>query len=93
MSRKGFAGQTPLYARGKCLGGSSARNYLSYQIGPSDSYDLWAQLVGDDAYKFRNFQNSSQKPSLLHRLRMLGLPMQPRRMMHLASAVIRGLFL
>ena len=61
ISRKGFAGQTPLYARGKCLGGSSARNYLSYQIGPSGSYDLWAQLVGDDSYKFKNFQKFFQK--------------------------------
>ena len=61
MSHQGFAGQAPLYARGKCLGGSSARNYLSYQIGPSGSYDLWAKLVGDDAYKFKNFQKYFQK--------------------------------
>ncbi|KAL2047221.1 hypothetical protein N7G274_001240 [Stereocaulon virgatum] len=57
----GFAGQAPLYARGKCLGGSSARNYLSYQIGPSGTYDQWAQLVGDDDYKFKNFQKYFQK--------------------------------
>ena len=61
MSRQGFDGQAPLYTRGKCLGGSSARNYLSYQIGPSGSYDLWAQLVDDDDYKFQNFQQYFQK--------------------------------
>lgn len=43
------------------MGGSSARNYLSYQIGPSGSYDRWAQLVGDDDYKFQNFQKYFQK--------------------------------
>ena len=43
------------YARGKCLGGSSARNYLTYQIGPKDSYQRWADQAGDDGYAFDQF--------------------------------------
>lgn len=43
------------YARGKCLGGSSARNYLTYQISASSSYQRWADNVGDQDYKFSKF--------------------------------------
>lgn len=43
------------YARGKCLGGSSARNYLTYQIGASSSYQRWADSVGDQDYTFSKF--------------------------------------
>ncbi|KGO69935.1 Glucose-methanol-choline oxidoreductase [Penicillium italicum] len=40
------------YARGKCLGGSSARNYMIYQRGTNASYQRWADLVGDESYTF-----------------------------------------
>ncbi|KAI9786522.1 MAG: hypothetical protein M1816_007904 [Peltula sp. TS41687] len=40
------------YARGKCLGGSSARNYMAYQIGTKKSYDMWAEAVGDTSYSW-----------------------------------------
>ena len=43
------------------MGGTSARNYLSYQMGSSGSYDLWAQMVEDDDYKFQNFEKYFQK--------------------------------
>jgi len=43
------------YARGKALGGSSARNFLTYQIGPKGSYQRWADRVGDKAYSWDNF--------------------------------------
>lgn len=43
------------YARGKCLGGSSARNFLTYHVGPNESYSRWADLVGDQSYSFANF--------------------------------------
>lgn len=42
------------YARGKTLGGSSARNYLAYHRGTSGSYQQWAHEVGDDSYVLSN---------------------------------------
>ncbi|KAL9084935.1 MAG: hypothetical protein Q9159_004979 [Coniocarpon cinnabarinum] len=42
------------YARGRCLGGSSARNYMIYQRGTNDSYQMWADMVGDQSYQFEN---------------------------------------
>ncbi|KAL9110297.1 MAG: hypothetical protein Q9227_005204 [Pyrenula ochraceoflavens] len=43
------------YTRGKTLGGSSARNFMAYQRGTKDSYDLWARTVGDSSYRWTNF--------------------------------------
>ena len=43
------------YARGKCLGGSSARNYLTYQRPSTQSLQQWADAVGDQSYTFKNF--------------------------------------
>ncbi|KAL9003148.1 MAG: hypothetical protein Q9188_003970 [Gyalolechia gomerana] len=40
------------YARGRCLGGSSARNYMAYQRGTTSSYQRWVDLVGDQSYGF-----------------------------------------
>lgn len=40
------------YARGKCFGGSSARNYMGYLRGTEDSYSKWANMVGDQSYNF-----------------------------------------
>ncbi|KAL8670786.1 MAG: hypothetical protein Q9168_004694 [Polycauliona sp. 1 TL-2023] len=42
------------YARGKTLGGSSARNYLYYHRPNAGFLDKWADAVGDDGYKFNN---------------------------------------
>lgn len=49
------------YARGKCLGGSSARNYMVYQRGTKASYDIWAEKVGDDSFKWDSFLPYFQK--------------------------------
>ncbi|KZF20175.1 GMC oxidoreductase [Xylona heveae TC161] len=43
------------YARGKTLGGCSARNYMAYQRGTVDSYKKWADQVGDSSYEFDQF--------------------------------------
>lgn len=40
------------YAQGKCLGGSSALNFMIHHRGPKGSYDQWAELVGDDSYTY-----------------------------------------
>ena len=49
------------YARGKTLGGSSARNYMAYQRGTIDSYNMWADLVGDSSYKWDQWLPYFQK--------------------------------
>lgn len=53
----GEKGHTPLYPRGKTLGGSSTRNYMSYHMGTNGSYKQWAELVGDDSYEFDHFSS------------------------------------
>jgi choline dehydrogenase len=47
----GIQGRRTHYARGKTLGGSSARNYLAYHRGTNGSYQKWADEVGDESYK------------------------------------------
>ncbi|EMR85826.1 hypothetical protein ACHAPC_007602 [Botrytis cinerea] len=48
----GAAGRSISYARGKCLGGSSARNFMIYQRGTTQSYQKWADAVDDQSYTF-----------------------------------------
>lgn len=55
MSLQGANNAKVHYARGKCLGGTSARNYMAYQRGTKESYDLWASLVGDSSYTWNAF--------------------------------------
>ncbi|KAG9853152.1 alcohol oxidase, partial [Aureobasidium melanogenum] len=40
------------YARGKCLGGSSARNYMVYNRGTVGTFAKWASLVGDSSWNW-----------------------------------------
>jgi len=49
------------YARGKTLGGFSARNYMAYQRGTVDSYKMWADQVGDQSYSWSQFLPYFQK--------------------------------
>ncbi|RMX73054.1 hypothetical protein D0869_13994 [Hortaea werneckii] len=42
------------YARGKTLGGSSARNYFLYHRPTVDSMQQWADLVGDQSWAWDN---------------------------------------
>lgn len=44
------------YAQGKCLGGSSALNFMIHHRGSKGSYDQWAEMVGDDSYKYDQFE-------------------------------------
>lgn len=53
---EGGLGRSVHYARGKCLGGSSARNFMIYQRPDRGSLDLWAALVGDDSYSWSEFE-------------------------------------
>ncbi|KAJ5958771.1 Glucose-methanol-choline oxidoreductase [Penicillium vulpinum] len=40
------------FARGKCLGGSSALNFMVYQRPTRESMELWATVVNDSSYRF-----------------------------------------
>ncbi|KAK4550856.1 hypothetical protein LTR36_000436 [Oleoguttula mirabilis] len=50
----GAAGRQLHYARGKCLGGSSARNYMEYNRATVGSMQKWADHVGDESYTWEN---------------------------------------
>jgi choline dehydrogenase len=50
----GIQGRRTHYARGKTLGGSSARNYLAYHRGTNGSYQQWADEFGDESYLLSN---------------------------------------
>lgn len=49
------------YARGRTLGGSSARNYMAYHRGTVDTYKKWADQVGDQSYSWSEFLPYFQK--------------------------------
>lgn len=42
------------YSRGKGLGGSTAINYCVYTRGPEADYEHWADVVGDDVWRWKN---------------------------------------
>jgi choline dehydrogenase len=52
---QGALNQSVHYARGKTLGGSSARNIMTYHAGTEGSYKAWADAVGDPSYEFDKF--------------------------------------
>ncbi|KAI9716321.1 MAG: hypothetical protein M1812_005386 [Candelaria pacifica] len=59
--QKGAFDQKIHYARGKTLGGTSARNFMVYQRGTVGSYKNWADAVGDQSYAWENFLPYFQK--------------------------------
>ncbi|KAJ4297924.1 hypothetical protein N0V90_005823 [Kalmusia sp. IMI 367209] len=65
---EGFGGKKIHYARGRALGGSSARNHIGYQRGTRGSYDKWANDVGDDGFAWANFQKFFDKSITFHKV-------------------------
>ncbi|KAF7541772.1 hypothetical protein G7054_g257 [Neopestalotiopsis clavispora] len=53
--QKGADNATMHYARGKVLGGSSARHYMAYQRPTRGALKQWADAVGDQSYNFDKF--------------------------------------
>lgn len=51
----GANNRTLHYARGKTLGGSSALNANIYNRGTNQSFQLWADSVGDQSYTYENW--------------------------------------
>ncbi|QYS92611.1 GMC oxidoreductase [Trichoderma simmonsii] len=54
-------GQIYHYIRGKCLGGSSARNFLIYQRATVGALQKWADAVDDQSYSWANILPFYQK--------------------------------
>lgn len=48
----GLNGRSLLYPSGKILGGSSSINGMIYQRGQAQDYDRWAELIGDDSWRW-----------------------------------------
>ncbi|KAG8626352.1 hypothetical protein KVT40_005297 [Elsinoe batatas] len=57
----GANGRRIRYARGKCLGGSSARNFMIYQRPDRGSMQKWADDVGDQSFTWDNMQQYFRK--------------------------------
>ncbi len=49
----GLNGRSLRYPRGKVLGGCSSINGMIYMRGQARDYDQWAQLTGDDAWRWQ----------------------------------------
>lgn len=43
------------YSRGKAVGGSTVTNLMAYHRSTIDAYDRWANLTGDDSFRFAAF--------------------------------------
>lgn len=54
-------GREVSYARGKCLGGSSALNFMVYHRGSTGSYQKWADEVDDQGYTLDNLMPYFQR--------------------------------
>jgi choline dehydrogenase len=50
----GLNGRTLRYPRGKTLGGCSSINGMIYMRGQARDYDQWADITGDDAWRWSN---------------------------------------
>ncbi|OJD32698.1 gmc oxidoreductase, partial [Diplodia corticola] len=64
--QEGCDGRTFHYARGKCLGGSSALNFMIYQRGTQQCYDEWASLLDDDSWSWANTQEHFKRSFTFH---------------------------
>jgi choline dehydrogenase-like flavoprotein len=54
------------YSRGRGLGGSTAINFGVYNIGAKADYDRWAQIVGDEHFKWENMQRRFKSLETFH---------------------------
>nr|WP_298249664.1 GMC family oxidoreductase N-terminal domain-containing protein [uncultured Halomonas sp.] len=64
----GLNGRSLIYPRGKTLGGCSSINGMLYLRGQARDYDGWAELVGDDAWRWENCLPDFMKHEDHHRL-------------------------
>ena len=101
----GLNGRSLRYPRGKTLGGCSSINGMIYMRGQSRDYERWADLTGDDAWRwpnvlqaFRRHEDHWLGADDLRTLRVLADPLRyrmldllarPRSVRELAAALGR----
>ncbi|RRD57737.1 choline dehydrogenase [Comamonadaceae bacterium OH2545_COT-014] len=77
----GLNGRRLRYPRGKVLGGCSSINGMIYMRGQARDYDHWADLTGDDAWRWRHclpdFMAHEDHYKLDSTLPYSGVPQQP----------------
>ena len=56
----GLNGRQLRYPRGKVLGGCSSINGMIYMRGQARDYDHWAELTGDDSWRWSGSMPSSR---------------------------------
>ncbi|KAH7305473.1 choline dehydrogenase [Stachybotrys elegans] len=61
VPQAGAGGRKIHYVQGKCLGGSSALNFMIHHRPNRGALDEWAEIVGDDSYTFDQFLPYFQK--------------------------------
>ncbi|KAG2005491.1 pyranose dehydrogenase [Coprinopsis cinerea AmutBmut pab1-1] len=61
IGQTGLNGRTLNYARGKVLGGSSSTNGMVYNRGSAQDYNRWANVTGDDGWKWENLLPSIKR--------------------------------
>ncbi|SFT73381.1 GMC family oxidoreductase [Halomonas saccharevitans] len=79
---QGLNGRSLLYPRGKTLGGCSSINGMLYMRGQARDYDGWADLTGDDAWRWENCLADFMKHEDHHRLDDGGDADAPHRDFH-----------
>lgn len=68
-------GVVQTYLRGKGLGGSSATNFCYWTLGEKEDFNLWAEKVGDDAWKWEGDRGVKARFRKVERLHVAeGLP-------------------
>ncbi|KIS68675.1 uncharacterized protein UMAG_03246 [Mycosarcoma maydis] len=76
----GYDNRKVHYARGKCIGGSSARNFMLYHRPPKQAQQTWVDLTGDNQWSFDNtlpyYQKSFTDFGPRHELRKDNPPAQ-----------------
>ncbi|BFZ54694.1 hypothetical protein PYCC9005_001731 [Savitreella phatthalungensis] len=66
VPQQGAADRRIRYPRWKTLGGSSALNFMAYHKAERSSLDRWADLTGDDSYRFDNFDKYFRRSVQFH---------------------------
>lgn len=59
-------GQQIDYSRGRGLGGSTAINFCCWVVGADEDYNHWADLVGDDVWRWNNVKERFKKVESYH---------------------------
>ncbi|WP_151632341.1 GMC family oxidoreductase [Noviherbaspirillum aerium] len=69
----GLNGRALIYPRGKVIGGSSSINGMIYMRGQARDYNLWADITGDDSWRwdkvlqvFKKTEDYHKGPSEFH---------------------------